>query len=216
MAKRSKRSSQKPDALTLAKANRFDPSALASNRRGQLTGSQMFGFALRLLSMAFSVTVTIAFGIVCVVLAVVLAPKDGFAENWSSLIFVALFFVFGLFWILDAIKHIVRDTFPLLRDVIGGQVTVEEGVVSRHYDDLRYASLWHRLFTWVFDFFADDHARHIKWFSGMHFYVLNKQEYTVTQKGYAALAKESFCRLYYASRSRRLVNIEPMPGRTSV
>ena len=87
---------------------------------------------------------------------------------------------------------------------------MEEGVVSRDYDDTSYASLWHRLLTWVFRFFAEEHAKHIAWFSGVHYYVLNGQQYTVSQKGYAALTKESPWRLYYAPHSKRLVNIEPV------
>jgi hypothetical protein len=91
-----------------------------------------------------------------------------------------------------------------------------EGAVSRGYDDNSYTSLWHRLFTWVFHVFAEDHAKHIMWFSGTHYYVLDGQPFTVSQKGYAALTQESPWRLYYASHSKRLVNIEPVPGNTNL
>jgi hypothetical protein len=64
----------------------------------------------------------------------------------------------------------------------------------------------------VLYFFADKDQKHIEWLSGTHYYVLNGQQFIVSQKGYAALTKEASFRLYYASRSGRLVNIEPISG----
>ena len=122
----------------------------------------------------------------------------------------------GLFWIMDGTKHLLKDVFPLLRDIIGGRVLMEEGGVSRDYDDNRYPSLWHRLLTWVLQFLSDDQGRYIEWFSGIHYYVLNGQQYVVSQKGYAALTQPSSWRLYYAPHSKRLVNIEPVPGGTNL
>ncbi len=212
MPRKSKKSARKPDAITLAKANRFNRNALASNRQGQLASSQILWLALRLASMLFSFIVTIAFGIAWIILAALVVSQEAFAANWVSLMVAALLSVLGLFWIFDGIKHIRQQTFPLLHDVIGGRVTMEEGVVSRDYDDNSYASLWHRLFTWVYHFFDSDHDRHINAFSGVHYYVLNGQQFTVSQKGYAALTKESSCRLHYASHSKRLVNIELVPA----
>ena len=216
MARKSKKSIKEPDAITLAKVNRFDQSALASNRQGRLGSSQILRLALRLVSMLLSIIVMLAFGITCIVLPVVVVSKETFVATGGSLIFMVLLFLFGLFWIWDALKHVQQQTFPLLRDVVGGRVMMEEGVVSRDYDDTHYASLWHRLLTWVFHFFADDHAKHIKWFSGTHYYVLNEQQFVVSQKGYAALAKESPWRLYYAFHSKRLVNIEPVPDNSKL
>jgi hypothetical protein len=208
MARKSKRSAQTPDAITLAKANRFDRSALASNYQGRLASSQILRLALRLASMMLSAIGAIAFGVAWIVLAVVVVPKEAFMANVLSLVIATLLFPFGLFWIFDGINHMLQDAFPLLRDVIGGRVTMEEGIVSREYDDHSYASLWHRLLTWVFGFFANDDQKQIEWFSGTHYYVLNGQQFIVSQKGYAALTRELSCRLYYAPRSRRLVNIE--------
>jgi hypothetical protein len=202
----------KPDAGPLAKVNRFNRSALASNRQGRLASGQIFRFALRLASMLLSFIVTIAFAIVCFALAALVVPKEAFAANWVSLVIAALLSLFGLTWVIDVTNHLWQNIFPLSRDITGGWVTMEEGVVSRDYDDNSYASLWHGLFTWVFRFFAEDHAKHIAWFSGVHYYVLNGQRFTVSQKGYAALNKESSWRLFYASHSKRLVNIEPVTG----
>lgn len=214
MARRSKNS--KPDVARLAEVNRFNRNALAANRQGRLGSDQVFQFALRLASMLLSVIVTIAFAIACFVLAALVAPKEAFAANWASLVVVSGLGLFGLMWVIDVVNHLWRDIFPLLRDVAGGQVTMEEGAVARDYDDNAYTSLWHRTFTWVFRFFAEDFAKHIWWFSGTHYYVLNGQQFTVSQKGYAALTQESSWRLYYASRSKRLVNIEPVPGKTGL
>jgi hypothetical protein len=207
-----KKKSVKPNAATLARANRFNLSALASNRQGRLTNGQTFRFVLRLASMLLSIIAALAFGIACIVLAVVVVmPKQALAENWVSLLGVALLSLLGLVWIFDAINHTRKQTIPLLRDVTGGGVTMEEGIVSRDYDDHSYASLWHNLLTWVLHSFAEEHAKHIEWFSGVHYYVLNGQQFNVSQKGYTALTKESPWRLYYASHSKRLVNIEPAP-----
>ena len=212
MARKSKRSAQTPDAITLAKANRFNRSALASNHQGRLASSQILRLALRLASMMLAVIVTIAFGIAWIVLAAVVVPKEALVANVLSLVIATLLFHFDLFWTFDGINHILQDAFPLLRDVIGGRVMMEEGIVSREYDDHGYASLWHRLLTWVFDFFANKDQKHIEWFSGTHYYVLNGQQFIVSQKGYAALTQESSYRLYYGSCSRWLVNIEPVPN----
>ncbi len=212
MARKSKKSVKEPDAITLAKVNRFDQSALASNRQGRLSSSQILRLALRLVFMLLSIMITLAFGIACIVVVVVVVSKETFVTTGGSLIFAVLLILLGLFWIWDALKHMRQRAFPLLRDVIGGRVMMEEGIVSRDYDDTLYASLWHRLLTWVFHFFADDHAKHIEWFSGVHYYVVNEQQFVVSQKGYAALAKESPWRLFYASHSKRLVNIEPAPN----
>jgi hypothetical protein len=213
---RKKKSAQKPDAVTLAQANRFNPSALAANRQGRLDSGQISRLALRLTSMLLSAIVALAFGIASFVLAALVLPKEALAENWVSLLGTVLLSLLGLVWLWEMINHLWRQTLPLLRDVVGGQVRMEEGAVSRDYDDNSYASLWHRLLTWVFRSFAEDHAQHIWWFSGVHYYVLNGQQFTVSQKGYAALTQESPWRLYYASHSKRLVNIEPAPGSTNV
>jgi len=206
----------KPDAVTLAKINRFNRNALASNRQGRLTGGQVLRFALPLVSMLLSVIVTLAFGTACIVLTAAAVPTEALADHWVSLIFAMLLALFGLFWIFDGTNHLWQQALPLLRDVVSGEVAMAEGAVSRDYDDNSYASLWHRLFTWVFHFFAADHAKHIMWFSGTHYYVLDGQQFTVSQKGYAALTQESPWRLYYASHSKRLINIEPVPGNTNL
>ena len=205
-----KRSTQRSSAITLAEANRFDRNALASNRQGRLASSQILRLALRLVSMVLAAVVMIALAIVCVILAAAVVPKEAFAANWLSLAIAAILFLFGLFWVLYGINHTVKNGLPLLRDVIGGRVTIEEGIVSREYDDHAYPSLWHRLLTWALCFFADKGQKDIEWFSGTHYYVLNGQQFIVSQKGYAALADESSYRLYYASQSKRLVNIEPV------
>ncbi len=207
-----RRSTQRPDTITLAEANRFNQNALASNRQGRLASSQILQFVLRLVSMVFAAIVVIILGIVCIVLAAVVVPKEAFAADWLSLAIAALLFLFGLFWVLYGINHTVQNGFPLLRDITSGRVMIEEGIVSREYDDHAYPSLWHRLLTWVLYFFADEYQKHIKWFSGTHYYVLNGQRFIVSQKGYAALTDESPYRLYYASQSRRLINIEHISG----
>lgn len=56
--------------------------------------------------MLLSVIVALVFRIACIVLTAVAVPKEAFADNWVSLIIAALLFLFGLFWIFDAIKHI--------------------------------------------------------------------------------------------------------------
>jgi hypothetical protein len=213
MARKKKK---KPDAATLARVNRFNLGALTSNRQGRLTSGQTWRFALRLTSMLLSIIVTSAFGIACIVLPAVFMSRETFEITGVSLFFAALCALLGLVWIIDAINHARRQIWPLLRDVVGGEVTVEEGTVSRDYDDNSYASLWHNLFTWVLRSFAEDHAKHIWWFSGVHYYVVNGQRFTVSQKGYAALTEELPWRLYYASHSKRLVNIEPVLGNTNL
>ena len=121
--------------VKLAKANRFDPNALTSNRRGQLTNNQARRFALRLASMALSIIVSIVFGIAWIVLAAAIVPKEAFLDNWVSPLIAILSVLVGLILISDGIKHVLQDTIPLLRDVLGGQVMIEEGRVSRDYDD---------------------------------------------------------------------------------
>ncbi len=71
MARKSKKSVQEPDAITLAKVNRFDQSALASNRQGRLSSSQILRLVLRLVFMLLSIMIMLAFGIACIVVVVV-------------------------------------------------------------------------------------------------------------------------------------------------
>jgi hypothetical protein len=45
--------------------------------------------------------------------------------------------------------------------------------------------------------------------------MLDGQRFIVSQKGYAALTEGPSYRLYYVPRSKRLVNIEPVPGKAN-
>lgn len=213
MSKKSKKSAKKLDVV---KANRFDPSALATNRAGALAAGQKSRLTIRLASTAFSSIASVAFGILWLYLAVIAIPKQTIVNHWLGLIIAVVSFIFGMIWIVDGVKNLVKDSFSLLRDILGGKVVVAEGPARKEYDDHHYASLWHRLFNSIWFFSVDQRVQHIEAFKGTHFYALDGQRFIVSQKGYAALAEGPSYRLYYVPRSKRLVNIEPVPGGANI
>lgn len=162
--------------------------------------------------MAFSSLASVAFGILWLYLAVITVPKQTIVNHWLALIIVVFLFLFGVIWIIDGVKNLVKDSFSLLRDILGGEVAVAEGPARKEYDGRHYASLWHRLFNSIWFFSVDQRAQYLEAFKGTHFYMLDGQRFIVSQKGYAALTEGPSYRLYYVPRSKRLVNIEPVPG----
>jgi hypothetical protein len=209
MSKKSKKSTKK---LDIFKANRFDPNALATNRAGALTAGQKSRLTMRLASMTFSSIVSVAFGIFWLYLAVIAVPKQTIVNHWLALIFAVFSFIFGVIWIVDGIRNLVKDSFSLLRDILSGEVVVAEGPARKEYGGRHYASLWHRLFNSIWFFSVDRRVQHLEAFKGTHFYVLDGQRFIVSQKGYAALTEGPSYRLCYVPRSKRLVNIETVPG----
>ena len=213
MPRKSKKSTKKLDVV---EANRFDPSALAVNRAGALAASQKTRLTVRLVSMAFSSIASVAFGILWLYLAVIAVPKQTIVDHWLGLIIAVLSFLLGVIWIVDGARNLVKDSFSLLRDILGGEVVMAEGPARKEYDDHHYASLWHRLFNSIWFFSVDQRVQHIEAFKGTHFYALDGQRFIVSQKGYAALAEGPSYRLYYVPRSKRLVNIEAVPGEANI
>ncbi|MFL7792951.1 MAG: hypothetical protein AB8I69_12480 [Anaerolineae bacterium] len=209
MPRKSKKSAKK---LDIFKANRFDPSALATNRAGALAAGQKSRLTIRLASMAFSSIASVAFGILWLYLAVIAVPKQTIVDHWLGLIIAVLSFLLGVIWIVDGVRNLFKDSSSLLRDILGGEVVVAEGPARKEYDDHHYASLWHRLFNSIWFFSVDQRVQHIEAFKGTHFYVLDGQRFIVSQKGYVALTEGPSYRLYYVPRSKRLVNIEAVPG----
>jgi len=54
--------------------------------------------------------------------------------------------------------------------------------------------------TWILHSFAEDHARHIKWFSGVHYYILDGQKFiNIELMPDRQIAEEL---IYKATRSR--------------
>jgi hypothetical protein len=212
MSRKSKKSAKKLDVV---KANRFDPNALATNRAGALAAGQKSRLAMRLASTAVSSIASVAFGILWLYLAVIAVPKQTIVNHWLGLIIAVFSFLFGVIWIVDGVRNLVKDSVSLLRDILSGEVAVAEGPARKEYDGRHYASLWHRLFNSIWFFSVDQRVQHLEAFKGTHFYVLDGQRFIVSQKGYAALTEGLSYRLYYAPRSRRLVNIESVPGEAS-
>jgi hypothetical protein len=123
MPRKSKKSTKK---LDIFKANRFDPNALAANRAGTLAASQKTRLTVRLVSMAFSSIASVAFGILWFYLAVIAMPKQTIVNHWLALIIAVLSFLLGVIWIVDGARNLVKDSFSLLRDILGGEVVVAE------------------------------------------------------------------------------------------
>jgi len=213
MPRKSKKSVQKLDVV---KANRFDLNALATNRTGALAAGQKSRLTIRLASMAFSSIASVAFGVLWLYLAVITVPKQTIVNHWLALIIAVFLFLFGVIWIVDGVRNLVKDSFSLLRDILSGEVAVAEGSARKEYDSRHYASLWHRLFNSIWFFSVDSRAQYLEAFKGTHFYVLDGQRFIVSQKGYAALTEGPSYRLYYVPRSKRLVNIEPVSGEANV
>jgi hypothetical protein len=162
--------------------------------------------------MAFSSIASVAFGILWFYLAVIAMPKQTIVDHWLGLIIAVLSFLLGVIWIVDGVRNLVKDSVSLLRDILSGEVVVAAGPVRREYDSRHYASLWHRLFNSIWFFSVDSRAQYLEAFKGTHFYVLDGQRFIVSQKGYAALTEGPSYRLYYVPHSKRLVNIESVPG----
>jgi hypothetical protein len=209
MPRKSKKSTKKLDVV---KANRFDSNALATNRAGALAAGQKSRLTIRLASMAFSSIASVAFGIFWIYLAVIAVPKQTIVNHWLAVIFAVFSLIFGVIWIVDGVRNLIRDSVSLLRDILSGEVAVAEGPARREYDSRHYASLWHRLFNSIWFFSVDRRAQYLEAFKGTHFYVLDGQRFIVSQKGYAALTEGPSYRLYYVPRSKRLVNIETVSG----
>jgi hypothetical protein len=161
MPRKSKKSAKK---LDIFKANRFDPSALATNRAGALAAGQKSRLTIRLASMAFSSIASVAFGILWLYLAVIAVPKQTIVDHWLGLIIAVLSFLLGVIWIVDGVRNLFKDSSSLLRDILGGEVVVAEGPARKEYDDHHYASLWHRLFNSIWFFSVDQRVQHIEGF----------------------------------------------------
>ena len=120
-------------------------------------------------------------------------------------------FLFGIWWIYEGGKQILRSGRPLLADIAGEKIAVEKGRVKKEYDDQYYRSMWHRLLDWGFGWFSQSDERNdSNLFSGTHFYVFKDLKFIVSQKAYNALDEEVTHILYFTPSSKKLINIEPV------
>jgi hypothetical protein len=210
MPKKSTESMQTYAAI-LAKENKFDPSALPANREGNLTAGQRSKLYLMLVSILFSSILGIGLGIFFFITGMNWFPKEEPFSEWIMILVSIIAFLFGIWWIFEGGKQLLRSWRPLLSDIAGGKIAVEKGQVKKDYDDKYYRSLWHRLLDWGFGWFSQSDERYDSdMFSGTHFYLLKDQRFMVSQKGYSALDEELAHILYFTPRSKKLINIEPV------
>jgi len=165
---------------------------------------------LKVISIALSVLIASIFSVLCFFFAAKTLPWESLTTNWEELAIALLLILLGLFWLWDPIRAVFKTGIPLLLDVLGGRVKMEQGAVGKNYDDTVYRSLWHRILDWVFSFFSDGFDKYLEPFCGAHYYLLGEQKFMVSQKGYNALNEGSIYRLYYLTGSRQLINIEPL------
>jgi len=114
-------------AATLAKANRFDSSALPRNRDGHYTTGQRVKLCLVLISMFFSSLLGIGFGILFFNTGLNRFPKEEPLAEWIMLLFSIFLFLVGIWWIYEGGKQLLRSWWPLLIDIVGGKLAVEKG-----------------------------------------------------------------------------------------
>jgi hypothetical protein len=198
-------------AAILAKANKFDASALPANRDGNYTSGQRTKLNLMLVSIFFSSLFGIIIGFLFFNTGLNWFPKE---EPLSELIMILvsiIAFLFGIWWIYEGGKQLLQSGWPLLSDIVGEKLAIEKGQIKKDYDDKYYRSMWHRLLDWGFGWFSESDERYdSKMFSGTHFYLLKDQRFIVSQKGYNALDEEITHILYFTPSSKKLINIEPV------
>jgi hypothetical protein len=198
-------------AASLAKENKFDPSALPANREGNLTAGQRSKLYLMLVSILFSSVLGIGLGIFFFITGMNWFPKEEPLSEGIMVLVSIIAFLFGMWWIYEGGKQLLRSGRPLLSDIAGGKLAIEKGQVKKEYDDQYYRSMWHRLLDWGFGFFSESDERYdSNMFSGTHFYIFRDQKFIVSQKGYNALDEDITHILYFTPSSKRLINIEPV------
>jgi hypothetical protein len=106
MPRKSKKSTKKLDVV---EANRFDPNALATNRARALAAGQKSRLTIRLASMAFSSIASVAFGILWLYLAMITVPKQTIVNHWLALIIAVFLFLFGVIWIVDGVRNLIKE-----------------------------------------------------------------------------------------------------------
>jgi hypothetical protein len=96
-------------------------------------------------------------------------------------------------------------------DAVDGKLAFEEGPVQKDYDDTHYKNMWYELIDWGFAMFTtqDDGRFLFNMVRGTHYYLANDYQFIVSQKGYNALEDHMPHILYFAPRSKKLINIEP-------
>ena len=210
MSKKSSRSKQSYAAL-LAEANKLDPSALPANQKGKITANQRQKLYLVLASRIFSSVLGVVFGILVLIMGIMWLPGEEILSHWLMIIALILAALFGVWWIFVGMKSLLRSSWPLLLDIVGDNLVIEQGQVKKGYDEEHYRSMWHRLLDLVFGFISDsDSSFSSELFSGAHFYLCKDHQFFVSQNGYNALNEEIEHILYFTPESKMLINIEPV------
>jgi hypothetical protein len=195
----------------LAEANKFDYGALPANREGKLTSDQRQKLYLTLASRIVSSFLGIVVGIAFLVVGIIWFPKEDVISQLTMIIASLFSVLFGVWWIFQGRKTFVRSAWPLVQDVMGENLVIEQGQINKAYDEEHYRSLWHRLLDLVFGFISDDDSSSSSdLFSGAHFYLLKDHQFIVSQDGYNALNEEIEHILYFTPKSKKLLNIEPV------
>jgi hypothetical protein len=208
MAKKSKQSY----ATMLAEANKFDPSALPANRKGEFTANQRLKLNMALTSTFFSALLGVVVGIVFLVLGILWFPFEDLFSEWIMIVVSIITFLLGISWIFQGGKSFRSSFLPLLKDVLGEKLIIKEGQVKKEYDDQHYKSMWHRLLDLVFEFISDSDSQYSSdLFSGTYFYLYEDHQFIVSQKAFNALDERTAHILYFMPRSKKMINIEPAP-----
>jgi hypothetical protein len=198
-------------AVTLANANELDPNALPTNREGKYTDSQRQKLYLALVSKFFSSFLGVVFGLSFLIIVLFVLPKVELLTGWIKIIVLILAFLFGVWWIFEGGKNFFRIWWPLLHDIIGGEIVIQHGKVTKDYADQKYKSMWHRLLDLVLGFISDSGDNYNNdLLSGTYFYLLKDHRFIVSQKGYNELNEDIDYIVYFTQRSKRLINIEPI------
>jgi hypothetical protein len=210
MSKKTTKSKQ-TNVAALAKANKFDSGALPRNRDGYCTAGQRTKLFLTVISIFISSLVGIGFGGLFVATGWLVFPKEDLYAEWLRLLLSILAVGVGLWWLYASSKQLLGSWSSLLMDAVEGKLAIEEGPVQKDYDDTHYKSMWHELLDWGFVMFTsqDDKRFLFNMVRGTHFYLANDRQFIVSQKGYNALEDHKPHILYFAPRSKKLINMEP-------
>ena len=211
MSKKTTKSKQMYVAA-LAKANKFDSGVLSRNRDGYYTPGQRTKLFLTVISIFISSLVGIGFGGLFVSTGWLIFPKEDLFAEWLRLLLSILAFGVGLWWLYAGGKQLLHFWSSLLMDAVEGKLAIEEGPVQKDYDDTQYKSMWHELIDWGFVMFSSERDGRFRFnlVRGTHFYLANNHQFNVSQKGYNALDDHKPHILYFAPRSKKLINMEPI------
>ena len=203
--------SVKQYSASLARENKFDPTSLPANRGGKFSAGQRTKLYLTLVSMFLSSLAGVGIGILSLYYGWVLFPKEEPFTQWNLIFFSLILFVVGVLWIFESGKQLINSWQPLLMDVLGGILLIENGKVSKYYDDTHYKTMWHRLLDWVFSYFSNSSDQYSnRLFTGTYFYLLKEMKFIVSKKGFNTLDEEITHHLYFTPKSKRLINMEPV------